>query len=253
MTTIQAPVLINRTGYTNHAAEKVTIWHKSGKATGGVPVILCHGYIGSGLQWADVSVTGTTAPRIGRAGITAYGTDNGGASTWGNAAMVSAIDDTITWGAANYGTRTDLAALIMLSHGVTALNWIWRNPTKLVAASLCIPATSLVGLHDRDPGGLGIQASIDAAYVDHAGYLAAISTRDPSHVDNMALLAPLAAKMQIWASSNDNVCIPAETTAFATGTGIVVNDIGAMGHSFPEDAVQSMVEWMIPRCLWPSN
>lgn len=244
---------ICRIGYTGHASEVMTVWSQTGKATGGVPIILCHGYAGSGYQWCDASVTGTTAPRLARAGLTCLGSDNGGPSPWGNATMVTAIDDTISWAAANYGTRTDAVSFYMLSHGASALNWVWRNPSKLVAAVLAIPAVSLQGLHDRDPGGLGIQASIDLAYVDHAGYLAALPTRDPSHANNTAQLAPLASKMVIYASNNDNIIAPAEVTAFSLATGIVVNDVGAVGHSMPEANVIQATEWLIQRSQWPNN
>lgn len=250
-----APSSTLRLGYTGFVSEKISVWGRSGKATGGVPVIMVHGYQGSALHWYDPAVMDYTAWQIGAAGVTAIGSDCGGLSPWGNATMVTSIDNQISWAAANYGTRTDLVAFYLRSAGASALNWIWRNPSKLAGAALCIPAVSLQGLHDRDPGGIGIQASIDAAYTNHAGYVAALPTRDPSHVDNMAQLAPLASKIQIWYSGDDGTCIPAEVTAFAAGTGIVANNIGNVGHSMGANGVgnKAPVEWLIQRAWWPSN
>lgn len=240
---------ILRTGYTDHGSELVGVWHGS-KPTGGVPVILVHGYLADALQWYTPASSGTTAPQIGAANLTAFGSDLGGPATWGNDAMIAAIDDQIAWGAATYGTRTDKVALYMGSHGATALNWIWRNPSKLAAGALTIPAVSLQGLHDRDPAGLGIRSSIEAAYGGLAGYQAALATHDPSHPNNTALLAPLAERLRLWYSSNDNVIAPAEVTAFAAATGIKAISVGAQGHSLGPTANQDVLDWLIPRCWW---
>lgn len=242
-------VSILRTGYTDHGSELVSIWHGS-RPTGGVPVILVHGYLADALQWYVPASSGTTAPQIGGANLTAYGSDLGGPATWGNQAMIDAIDDQIAWGAATYGTRTDKVALYAGSHGATALNWVWRNPSKLVACALTIPAVSLQGLHDRDPVGLGIAASIEAAYGGLAGYLAALPTHDPSHPNNTAQLAPLKDKLRIWYSTNDNVIDPQWVTAFAAATGITAVSVGAQGHSLGPTANQDVLDWLIPRAWY---
>lgn len=237
-----------RTGYTDHPAEFISVWRGS-KVTGGVPVILVHGYQADAFQWFFPSSAGRTAPIIGESGLTAYGSDLGGPATWGNSAMVDAIDDVIAWGAANYGTRTDKVAFYAGSHGATALNWIWRNPTKLAACALSIPAVSLQGLHDRNPEPiLGIAASIEAAYGGLAGYNAALPTRDPSHPNNTAQLAPLASRIKLWYSTNDNIIAVSEVLAFGAATGIPLVSVGAQGHSLGPTANQDVMDWLIPRC-----
>jgi hypothetical protein len=237
-----------RTGYTDHADEDVSVWY--GTEPGGVPVILVHGYEGSGLQWYTPAVSGTTAQIIGTAGVTAYGSDLGGGSLWGNDALNAAIDDQIAWGAATYGTSDQQVAFYMTSGGAPALNWVWRNPDKVVACALVIPAVDLQGIHDRDPAGIGIAASIEAAYGGAAGYLAALPTHDPSHPDNTAQLAEMSDRIRLWYSTTDNVIDPAEIAAFAAATGITAVSVGAQGHSLGPTANQDVLDWLIPRLWW---
>lgn len=238
-----------RTGYDDHPTEMVSVWHGA-RPSGGVPVILCHGYEGNARQWYDPLVQGTTAPDIASVGLTCYGSDLGGPSLWGNDNLIAAIDDQIAWGASTYGTRTDKVAFYMTSGGAPGLNWVWRNPDKLAACALVIPAVSLQGIHDRDPVGIGIAASIEAAYGGHAGYLAALPTHDPSHPNNTAQLAPLADRIRAWYSTGDNVIAPAEVTAFAVATGITAVAVDAPGHGLTAAADQDVVDWLAVKALW---
>jgi pimeloyl-ACP methyl ester carboxylesterase len=231
-----------RSVYTTTGAEAAVVVHGRNRP-GGTPIVLCHGYNVGALQWYNAE--GEMAHRACETfDITAIGADLGGTSTWGNAASITALDALITWAGTNYNTSTSKVALYGTSHGaLTALNWAMRNPSKVAAMALTIPAVSLQGIHDRDPASLGLAAAIDTAYTNHAGYLTALPTRDPSTATNLRTLRDLGPITRIWYSTNDNVIDPTEVTTFASGTGSTLTSIGAQGHSL-NTSQASVADWL---------
>lgn len=228
---------------TSTGSELAVLFHGD-RRPGGIPIVLCHGYIATADQWYDAASGAPLVPtRVAdQHGLTCVGAADGGTAPWGNAAAMTSIDNLVTWAAANHGTKTDEVALYGGSHGaMTALNWAMRNEGKVAALVLTIPAVSLQGLHDRDPAGLGIAASIEAAYTNQAGYLAALPTRDPSHANNLPVTKRLADRTRIWYSSNDNVVAAAEVTSYAGATGTPATNMGAQGHALPSSYVPEVV------------
>lgn len=231
-----------RSVYTSTGSEAAVVVHGRNRP-GGTPVILCHGYNIGALQW--YASEGEMAHRMCDAfEVTAVGADLGGTSTWGNAASITALDALITWAGTNHNTSTSKVALYGTSHGaLTALNWAMRNPSKVAAIALTIPAVSLQGIHDRDPAALGLQAAIDAAYTNHAGYLAALSARDPSTADNLRTLRALGPVTRVWYSTTDNIIDVPEVTTFGAGTGATLTSIGAQGHGLGTSQAE-VADWL---------
>lgn len=232
-----------RTGYTSHPAEAISIWSGS-RAPGGIPLILCHGFLGSASQWYDTSITNLVAPTAAEAGVTALGSDLGGGNTWGNDTFLTAFDDTVAYGAATYGTRTDQVGIWAGSMGGQTLNWVWRNPDKVAGCALTIPSVDLMGIWEQNP--IGLAPFIDLAYTDHAGLLAALPGHDPSHQDNIAKLVPINHKIRIWYSLNDNVIDRRHVERFAARTGIETTSMGNVGHSIGTDPAVGL-DWLLPR------
>lgn len=228
---------------TSTGTELAVVFHGEHRP-GGVPIVLCHGYIATADQWYDA---GSGAPLVptrvcAQHDLTCVAAADGGLAPWGNDASRTSITNLITWAAANHGTKTDEIALYGGSHGaMTALSWAIANENKVAALVLTIPAVALQGIHDRDPVGLGIASSIESAYTNQAGYLAALPTHDPSHPALLPIVKRLADRTRIWYSSDDNVVAASEVEAFAGATGARATNVGAVGHALPQSFVPEVV------------
>ncbi len=222
------------TGYTDHSAELMS---------GGVPVIMCHGAGGTALDYYG---TAAIVPNgLAHVRVTSFGSDLGGQATFGNDDVIAAIDDVISWGAINYGTRTDKVAFWGYSMGALALNWVWRNPTKLAAAAFGIPCVALEAFHDKNPG--SFDALVELAYGGLAGYQAALPIHDPTR--NTALLAPLADKVRLFYAPDDTLIDPVDVLAFAAAVGCTAVNVGNVGHTLAWDQ-QQVLNYLAPLCWW---
>jgi pimeloyl-ACP methyl ester carboxylesterase len=213
--------------------------------SGGVPVIFCHGLLVGALQ--SFNTEGEVQRQLADLWeTTSAGADLGGLSTWGNGDSVDAVDDLITWLGTNYGTSTTGVALYGTSMGgATALNWAMRNPSKVVALALSNPVVSLQGIHDRDP--IGLASLIETAYGDEAGYLAALPTNDPSHVNNRDVVKALGARTRVWYADGDNVIAASEVLAYAGFSGCEITETGAGGHSLTAGGQAATARWLAER------
>lgn len=246
-----------RLGYgTGRTSENVTVWTGTRHPVGTVPTILCHGLLGTATQWFDqLGVLSTYVGRLlASRGFISIGPDLGlgtaGSNNWGHDDVVNpggAIDDAISWAASVYGTRTDKVAIYGTSMGGTAINWCWRNPDKVAAAVLTLPAVALERIRARDPSGLG--ALIDQAYAGEGGWAASASTHDPSHPDNVAKIVPFAHDVRIFYSGDDAIILPDEVEDFAAATGVEATNVGNIGHSLEFDH-QPLLDWLVPRLQW---
>lgn len=244
-----------RLGYgAGRTNENVSIWGGSERA-GKVPIIMCHGFLGTATQWYDTPNQTTLVGRaVSAAGLVGLGPDLGlgdnGLNSWGRDDVVEvggAIDDAVAYSAAQFGTRTDKVGIYGTSMGGCAVGWCWRNPDKVAAAAFTIPCLALKRLHDRNPIGLG--PFIELAYTNLAGLEAAYSTHDPIHPDNVVKIIPIADKIHAWYSTDDNVIAAAEVEDFAAATGVEVTAVGAFGHSVAWSQ-QPVMDWLIPRLWW---
>lgn len=241
-----------RTGYgPGRTGEKVSIW-RGAKASRGIPLICCHGFLGSATQAYDSPSTPSTG--IGRAAgerdVTCLWPDLGlgddGLNNWGHDDTVDpggAIDDAITF-AGTLGCRTDQVGIYGTSMGGTAMAWCWRNPTRLAAAAFTIPCVATAALHTRNP--IGLADYLDLAFVGEGGFWGSVATHDPSHPANVAQIIPMAARIHLWYSADDNVIDAADVESFAAATGVGATNVGPVGHSLAFDQGQ-VFDWLFPR------
>lgn len=226
--------------------EDVTVW--TGRTTptaGAVPVIYCHGVLGSGTDdaWLDNDRAADDLRPIAAWGHPVFVPNAGGPSTWGNQTSVDAVTAVVTWAATAYGTRTDYVALAAESMGaLTALNWAVQNPTKVAAVWLRVPCLGLQWTHDNVPTFSGL---IDSAYggtVSEAEY----DTYDPMR--NTDTIRRFRNRARIWATASDEFFPLAKTAEFAGQLGIDLDVIGgthADGYDTPPYVVAGWLDHTI--------
>lgn len=224
-------------GYTP-SEPHVTFTAANYAGSGGQPVIWCHGANATITQVQDsVSVDARLdLDKLADRGCVVSASNLGGATTWGNDTGLASIDGQLTFLAASaaaggYGT-TGKVILIGDSHGAAvALNWAVRHASQVGAIVLRVPAVALQRIHDRNA--LGLAASMETAYTDLAGLVAAYPTRDPSHPTMSALLVSsgLASKMRCWYAVSDPVILAAEVLAFAAAIGCQATPMTAPSHA----------------------
>lgn len=193
------------------------------KATRVPPIIWCHGVLVDGrvIRQGAGGIPGfvyydTMAEIADRLGTVLISADYGGASTWANDTAIGRIDTMVTWAGANLGTRTDRVIVAGESMGtLLALNWAWRNWQKVLAVWLRGPIVRMLDFYNANPGGLA--ALMDAAYTNHAGFLAALPTHDPAQ--NMAALTVLGPVTRLDATRDDELIPAMWAPQYAATTG----------------------------------
>lgn len=194
--------------------EDVTVW--TGRTTptsDAIPLIYCHGFGTSGTSttWRDETLAGDDFRPIAAWGFPVIAANLAGASTWGNDASITAVDNIVSWANGAYGTRTDKVIVGGESMGaLTALNWAWRNTDRVAAVWLRVPCTNLAALHDRSDV---FRGAIEGAYGNVAAYEAALPTHDPT--ENTDLLRPLGKRTRIWLAVDDEIFPATEVRSFA--------------------------------------
>ncbi len=226
--------------------EDVTVW--TGRTTptaGAVPVIYCHGVLGTGVDaaWRDETKAADDFRPICAWGHPVFVPNVGGASTWGNQTAVDAITSIVSWAASAYGTRTDKVAVAAESMGaLAALNWAVQNPAKVAAVWLRVPCLGLQWTHDNVPTFSGL---IDAAYggsVSEGEY----DTYDP--IRNTETVRRFRHRARIWATADDEFFPLAVTAGFASQLGIDLEVIGgthADGYDTPPFLVAQWLDHTI--------
>lgn len=208
-----------------------------------IPVLACHGWeVGPApyAHWTSPDAS-FAFRKLANLGFVCASADFGGGSNWGNDEGHLSIPEALTFLNGKFGTSTTSYAMVMFSMGnLYGLNRIWRFPAQLKVGAMVIPAVNLQNIHDRNV--LGMEASIDAAYTNHAGYLAGLATHSPAL--NASLVAPVGSKIKCWRSSDDNVTFAAEVDAFCTAAGITRVDLGAVGHSTTGMNMMDLFEWI---------
>lgn len=213
---------------------------------GGTVVVCCHGLLAGATQFQGTE-GGVVRELADRYEVTGAAADLGGAATWGNDLALDALDALVDHMASTYSTRSTVVAFYGLSMGaLLALNYAMRDPSKVAALALVAPVVSLEGIHDRDPNGAA--ASIETAYTNEAGYLAALPTHDPSTAANLVTLGQLAARTRLWYSTDDTVVDPSEVLTYAGATGATLDSMGAIGHASTAIAQRTAAQWLDGFC-----
>lgn len=193
---------------------------RTSNGAGRVPVIYCHGFAGSALAgpYSDSDEAADDLRSIASMGYPAFVPDLAGPSTWGNTASITALAATVTNLGTACGTRTDKVALAAESMGaLVALNWAWRNPTKVAAVMLRVPVVNLEGFRARNVGVFG--GAIHSAYGGSSSYTAALPDHDPAHANQLATLRSLADRIKVWHTTSDEYVAVAEVVAWCTAVG----------------------------------
>ncbi len=158
--------------------------------------------------------------------------------TWGDAEMVTRIDDMLTYAEANYGFNPPYH-LVGVSMGTTcALNWAKNNLTKTKSISCMLPAVDLQDIEDnRAPAYFPAVTPPSVAY----GTGTIPNAYNPASYGAVLNGTPI----KLWYSTNDTICNPGTVTAFATLSGATLNSIGAQavggitGHSLDSGFVST--------------
>lgn len=206
-------------------------------------VIWCHEHGASGWTWPNVA-DAQARLSIGSVMPAASG-DIGGPSAWGNPASRTGIDQLWTFMVNKYGVKSDKVLLIGGSMGgLTVLNYMHHNPTKVQAAIALIPAINLQ-LHHDDPDTLGWEAEVDAAYGGHAGYLAA----RPEHSPYEYMNAPAGVPLSIWYSDNDTTTPFQYAIDYGEEVGAELHSLGSVGHGFGPASFDRgvLAQWLLER------
>lgn len=234
---------VHTTGYTG---SETAIVMAGRNRPGGTAVVACHGLLAGATQFQGTEghALRTLADRHE---VTSVAADVGGTATWGNDTAITAVDTLVAHMGSTWNTSTTGVAFYGVSMGaLLALNWALRNPTKIVALALVAPVVSLEGIHDRDPSGAA--ASIETAYTNEAGYLAALATHDPSTAANLVALKALAPRTRLWYSTDDTTVVASEVLAYAAATGCALDSMGAVGHASTTVAQATAAQWLDGFC-----
>lgn len=145
--------------------------------------------------------------------------------TWGNDTNTDEFDALGDYFTSRYGQQTDSLYLYGGSMGgCAALNFARRFPNRVEKIGLVIPMLDLGAFYTNNPA---FQAEIDAAYGNHAGFLAALPTHNP-----MAFASDIDVPVHIWYSTNDTLCPQAWMSQFeALAPDCTKTSMGAVGHN----------------------
>lgn len=146
-------------------------------------------------------------------------------TSWGNDTVTDEYQDLADYLTSRYGHQTTTVDVYGGSMGgCCALNFARRFPSMVEKIGLVIPMLDLEQFYDDNAG---FRTEIDAAYVNHAGFLAALPTHNP-----MEFAASIDHETHIWYSTTDTLCPPANMTAFeALAPNCTKTSIGAVGHN----------------------
>jgi dienelactone hydrolase len=223
----------------------IEIWPNGGSAVGRIPIIWCHGFslqanpclIASGGPYAQTF--GYIAERTGHPVIVA---DIGG-NAWANTTARTRFTALRTWLAANRGLRGDKFFAAGESMGSTLAAYMaWTNPVACVGYWLRAPIVAFQTFHDANPGGLS--ASMETAYTNLAGLVAAYPTVDPSVTANRTALSTFGERGRIDWTDADEFIAPSIPQAYAAAVGA----IGVQRHGNHEanayTPVAAVADWV---------
>jgi len=156
--------------------------------------------------------------------------DGDGASGWGAPVPLAHMDAALTVvSAAPYHADVSRVAVLGWSEGgVQGLNWGWRNTDVCKAIVTFLSPPHVQTLYAGN--GL-IAALVDQAFDDNGGWAANRETHDPSSATNVALVEPIADRVQMFYSSNDGLAPEADHQTYAAATGVTVRSLGPISHS----------------------
>lgn len=106
-------------------------------------VLVCHGRSGTAMQAGNLPMEPHVTALV-NAGYVAFGLDHARINSYGDPDAMRALDDAYTYVRTTLGfSSTKVAMMGWSMGGMTALNWIKRNASKVSCAWLWNPATDL--------------------------------------------------------------------------------------------------------------
>jgi pimeloyl-ACP methyl ester carboxylesterase len=213
---------------------QIEIYANSTSAAGKVPIIFCHGFTLLAHPAAGVAAT-PDWERFGMiaeiTGCPVVAADFGG-NTWANPTARGLVGTLRTWLGANIGARTDKFGIAGDSMGsLLAANIAWRDPVACVALWMRSPIVAAQVFHDHvavvEPG---LAASMESAYTNLAGLVAAYPSMDPAVTANRSILASLGSRTRVDYSTDDELISPDVVDQYVADTG-ALGVVRPGGHS----------------------
>jgi len=194
-------------------------------------VVNVHGASGTGLTvlgWLDDGKPGTPT-HVALNGHNAIAADAGGPQTWGNQAAIDGAERSYGRVQSLPGTKPGKVFLIGASMGgLTALNWAAQNKSRVAGIALIIPVMNPNDIKVNDRGGYAslVNTAYGGTYDDAVhGYVHNPRTASAAKFGDIPIL--------IFYGLTDDVCVPAETLAFAADVGENVTLIPlSSGHDY---------------------
>lgn len=186
-------------------------------------VLCCH-QAGGDATFIDSSSGLTFANYMAARGFPCIAITNG--NLWGNDDERADLDAMWAYLISTFGADASEVALFGLSMGnSTALSWASQHLSEVSSVVGVVPVSSTEDFHTNRGG----EASVDAAYTDHAGWVAAAPTHDPYQIAQAGGLDGL--NVKFWYGDQDTAVPPATVEALAaemTPSPVLVEMVG--GH-----------------------
>lgn len=248
MTLVPEAYEIRRIGAYVASELQVEIYPAGNSTVGRIPIIFCHGFSLLTLP-AQVASGGSYSERFGyiaeRSGCPVVAADLGG-NTWANTTGRSRFDTLRTWLGANVGLRTDkfFAAGESMGSILAALE-ARLNPVACVGYWLRAPIVGVQAFYDANlVPNPGLTASMDSAYTNHAGLVAAYPTIDSDTVTNRTAMSTFGQRGRIDWTDQDQFISPSIPKTFAAAVGA----IGVQRHGDHDDnlftPVAAVADWI---------
>jgi alpha-beta hydrolase superfamily lysophospholipase len=191
---------------------------------------MLHGHGADAYTWQPhILGPGAVTRGLAERGWVAIADDFGGATPWANDAAMGDADVVHTFATTTSGPfmtgclpQVDLCGWSM--GGLTALNWIKRNPGKVHRAVLWAPATRIAYFHDTNSG---FATEIEADYGGAAAWQANIAGHEP--VVDAAMFRGLGVPIRIYHGDADTTVPLAHSQEFVAD----VNDPNVTLHVLP--------------------
>ncbi len=220
----------------------IEIWPNGASAVGRIPIIFCHGF---SLQ-ANPCLIASGAPYWQRFAYIAERTNcpvivaDLGGNTWANTTGRARFTALRTWLAANRGLRGDKFFAAGESMGsILAAIEARLEPVACVGYWLRAPIVGVQAFYDANVGpNPGLTASMDAAYTNHAGLVAAYPTIDSDTVANRLAMATYGERGRIDWTDEDQFITPTIPQTFAEAVGA----IGVQRHGNHDANLYTLVE-----------
>lgn len=128
---------------------------------------------------------------------------------WGNDSAITDLENLLSHLDSNSNADVTRCYLVGLSMGmVTAASYIRNGTADVLAVASLVGCCDLAYTHDSP----AFTAAVDAAYTDHAGYLAAFNTRDPQTLAENGYFDSIPVGM--WWGSSDTTAGASESQTF---------------------------------------